>query len=267
MFAIRKITSLWTSSAAVMVSAIGLAALSPAQADTGEYCAQMMSGFPNTEMQNRYHFFTLVNHLTEGYTEDLDAAVVQFSNYPLEAGTPVVDVIEEIVDPVLRQADPTFGLSQVRHLIQFGQTCREFTSSQLNAIELMHPEFTEPEFQLGIVEDALFIRSVLSDALRELRAHEDPVHGRPVLSYERETEMLRDTAERTLVKRDMDNLYAEFEEDIEQRFAMVESTDVGTTDTEATSTAVKTWKDLNNASRRERRAEAAQIFKLMLVAH
>jgi len=97
----------------------------------------------------------------------------------VEAGTPVLSVIEDIANPVLRQAAPEIIVSSMNHLVDFAQSCEVYINGQTDSLLAFDATHANPELNTAIAEDALFLRQILSESLSRLGADNDEFRNGP----------------------------------------------------------------------------------------
>ena len=95
-----------------------------------DYCIAIITGFPNEDQVSRYQFFKLTDELAVDVDPDFKAALIAHRGDPFPEDIPVLDVIEVIANPVLRQAAPEVVVSAMHHLIDFNQKCDPYLSDQ-----------------------------------------------------------------------------------------------------------------------------------------
>ena len=139
-------------------------------AEQTEQCVTMMSGFPNDSPESRYVFFRLSQELAKDVSADLSALMAGYmaenETRRLPADWPMIDVIEDIADPVLRQAAPAQTVANMAHIAYFDALCGPFVQGQIDSLLASSPAFAETD--IVIREDALYLRQILSEALDRL---------------------------------------------------------------------------------------------------
>ncbi len=139
-------------------------------AEAAEQCVTMMQGFPDEGIESRYIFFRLSQELAKDITPDLAATMADFmaenETRRLPADWPMMDVVEDIADPVLRQAAPAQSVAGMAHLAYFDALCGTFVKGQVDSLVAFDPALAEAD--LYIREDALYLRQILAEALDRL---------------------------------------------------------------------------------------------------
>lgn len=139
-------------------------------ADQTEQCVVMMSGFPDDSPESRYVFFRLSQELAKDVSPELSVLMARYmaenETRRLPAGWPMIDVIEDIADPVLRQAAPAQTVASMSHIAYFDALCGPFVQGQVDSLLAFNPVLAETD--IVIREDALYLRQILSEALDRL---------------------------------------------------------------------------------------------------
>lgn len=148
--------------------------LTPASltAEQSETCVTMMSGFPDDSPESRYVFFRLSQELAKDVTPELSQLMTNFmidnETRRLPADWPMLDVIEDIADPVLRQAAPTQTVASMAHIAYFNALCGPFVQGQVDSLFAFNPALADTDIMIR--EDALYLRQILAEALDRLGA-------------------------------------------------------------------------------------------------
>ncbi|MGB3455655.1 MAG: hypothetical protein WBG08_08475 [Litorimonas sp.] len=137
-----------------------------------EQCVALMSGFPDDSIESRYVFFRLNQEIGKDVTPELSALMAGFmaenETRRLPASTPMIDVIEDIADPVLRQAAPAQTVAGMAHIAYFDALCGRFVQGQVDSLLAFDAELADAD--IAIREDALYLRQILAEALDRLGA-------------------------------------------------------------------------------------------------
>lgn len=251
------------------LSLIGASALSahaqtelPApDVSTQEYCINVMSGFPNDDIVPRYQFFKLTTDLAIDATPRFQAALSMFGDGIVNPATPIVEVIEIIANPVLRQAAPELIISHTAHLIDFSNRCSLYVDGQINSLQAFDAKLSNDD--RVIAEDALFLRQVLSDSLFRLTANTDPVHGPAVQAYADTLIRARDNIEFQDYASNVEDLEALFMTDLDGRLARSNDVINNELNRETLGNAVTLSKDMNKASKEQ--ADRQSILTLLRI--
>lgn len=182
-----------------------------------DYCITIITGFPNDDQVSRYQFFKLTEQLSIDVEPDFKAALVAHQGDPFPADIPVLDVIEVIANPVLRQAAPEVVVSAMHHLIDFNQKCEPYLSGQISS--LLAYDATLSDSDIVIAEDALYLRQILLDSLSRLGADTDIAHSFAIENYNASLVRSRDAIEFKAYEDDVGDLEAIFMEDLDGRLA------------------------------------------------
>ncbi|MEM9669184.1 MAG: hypothetical protein AAF950_09695 [Pseudomonadota bacterium] len=219
------------------------------RAQVQEDCIVFMAGFPDHGHVARYQFFRLTEAMAADVTPDFQAVLDAYGEGEVAPETPIVDVVEGIANPVIRQAAPSLAVAQTAHLISFAKTCQPFITGQASSLEAFDGTLADANFNQVVEEDALFLRQVLSDVLFRLQADEDPSHSAAVLAYADALVITRNRIEFTAFDSEVDSIEALFMADLDGRLAR--SNDIINEDMNAdsVSSAIGLADDLNQATR------------------
>ena len=185
--------------------------------DNPDFCINAMSDFPTDDAERRYQFFRLSEEMARDTTNELRAAMDKYGDEKPAPGSSVLDVIENIANPVLRQAAPRITVSNMAYVIDFAKICEPFVSGQTDSLVAYDASLTNVEFNTVIVEDALFLRQILSDSLFRLGADKDPQYSAAVTQYAQSLVTIRDEVEFTTFESELGNLEALYMDDLDGR--------------------------------------------------
>ena len=182
-----------------------------------DYCINALSDFPTDDHERRYQFFRLSEEIGRDVTLDLRAALHKYGEQTVEPGSSVLGVIENIANPVLRQAAPQITVSNMAYVIDFAKICEPYISGQIKSLEAFDGALTDVAFNAVIVEDALFLRQILSESLSRLGADEDPQYNAVASQYAKDLVITRDKVEFTTFESELDDLEALYMDDLDGR--------------------------------------------------
>ena len=182
-----------------------------------DYCINTLAEFPTDDHERRYQFFRLSEEMARDVTLDLRAALLKYGDQAVEPGSSVLGVIENIANPVLRQAAPKLTISNMTYVIDFAKICEPYISGQINSLKAFDGGLTNVEFNAVIVEDALFLRQILSDSLFRLGANEDLQYGGVVNQYAQSLITTRDEVEFSTFESELGDLEALYMNDLDGR--------------------------------------------------
>lgn len=225
-----------------------------------EICIQQMAGFPDSSPQARYQFYRLVQASAVGADAGLLDALAAYGGGGISADTPMIETVEEIANPVMRQAAPQLIVAQMAHLIGFAQDCAPYIDGQVRAYVATDPGLADPQYNREIGEDALFLRSVLLDTLYRLEADADPHFGAAVSRYQRSIVTQRDEIEFAAFDSELAELEAIALGDLGDRLDMANASVNDTLDQGQLDAAIGLSRDMSEAYQRESRARMAQVF-------
>ena len=240
--------------------------LTQIEAANQEHCITVLTGFPDTNHQERYQFFRLVQLMGADATPEFRAAIRAFGDGTVAADTPIIDVIDVISNPVLRQAAPEIAVSHMGHLIEFSQTCGDFLAGQTDSLSVYDSGLNEVGFNQVIAEDALFLRQVLADALYRQNADSDPVHSGVVIGYARSLVLARNDIEFAGFDSEVDQIEALFLNDLDGRLARSNDIINNEMSAESIAAAISLSRDLNKSAAekatQERQRDLLRIFRI-----
>lgn len=170
-FLITAAALLLPTAAFADIAPISLAPIS-LTAEQSEICVTMMSGFPDDSPDSRYVFFRLSQELAKDVTPELSKLMTDFmienETRRLPADWPMLAVVEDIADPVLRQAAPVQTVASMAHIAYFNALCGPFVQGQVDSLLAFDTKLADTD--IIIREDALYLRQILAEALDRLGA-------------------------------------------------------------------------------------------------
>ena len=232
-----------------------------------EGCLVMMSGFPDNGPVARYQFFRLVEEMALSATPELMQLIAYNTTGDVAPGTPIVTIIEEIANPVLRQAGPDLILGHTSYLIGFAQNCDTYIAGQVQALQSLDAVASisaDPAFEEVIAEDALYLRQIFTDALYRLDLHESGAQGEAVAAYSESLAQRRDDIEFARFESEIGDLEELYLGDLDQRLLMSNDMINGEMDQSATSSSVALSDDMNEAAREKHRENMLQTIAAIL---
>lgn len=229
-----------------------------------EKCITIMNGFPDAGHEPRYQFFKLTQQLTNDVTPTMRAAIDFYGDSFITPETPVIEVIENIANPVYRQAAPEITIGNMGYLIDFALDCESYLDGQISSLEAFDSNLNSADFHTVIGEDALFMRQILSDSLFRLGANEHEIFGPPVLAYADQMVRARDAVEFASFESQMANLEASFMSDLDGRLARSNDVINNEMDREQLAHALEVTKDLNEHAKLESKRKQIQTLAKIL---
>ncbi len=224
----------------------------PIQADASqEYCITVMSGFPDEGHVSRYQFYKLTEELATGATPQFKSALKKYAEGDIPDDAPIMDVIEDIANPVLRQAAPELAIANMAHLIDFAGRCESYVSGQISSLRSFDDSLHHSD--VVIQEDALYLRQVLSDSLFRLDANTDPLHGFAVTDYANSLIFMRDDIEFASYNSEIDELEALYMVDLDGRLARSNDLINSEINRETLGDAITLSDDMDEAAREKRK--------------
>jgi hypothetical protein len=234
------------------------AALSAQQSET---CVTLMNGFPQDSLEARYVFFRLSQELAKDITPELSKIMAKYmaenETRRLPADWPMIDVIEDIADPVLRQAAPAQTVAGMAHIAYFDALCHPFVQGQVDSLLAFKPALNETD--IAVREDALYLRQILVEALDRLGASDDAATE----AYTASLIIERDDIEYVGFEGDIDELEALYMGDLDTKLARANDAvneSVGETGFED---AASLARDLNSAA--AKRSKQERLYSLVRI--
>ncbi len=232
-------------------------------AQNQDQCITQMAAFPTDDPTARYQFFKLVKDVGYGADSQTKALFDHYGQPAVEAGTPVLSVIEDIANPVLRQAAPEIVVSSMNYLVDFASTCDVFITGQTDSLVAFDPALGNPEINTAIAEDALFLRQILSESLSRLGADKDAAWAGAAQSYANSLVTQRDAVEFAAFETDIAELETLFMDDLDGRLARSNDVINSEMDREILGDSIQLSDDMN-ASARER-AQQERLYRLLRI--
>jgi len=229
-----------------------------------EKCIAIMNGFPNENHEARYQFFKLTQALTDDVDPMLRAAIDFYGDSMVTHDTPIVDVIENIANPVYRQAAPEITIGNMGYLIDFALDCDSYLNGQIESLEAFDANLNQADFHVIIGEDALFMRQILSDSLFRLGGQEHEIFGPSVNAYADQLLRARDKIEFTSFESQMESLEAVYLSDLDGRLARSNDVINNEMDREALAQSLEITNDLNEHAKLEAKRRQIEILSRIL---
>ena len=231
-------------------------------AEAQEFCIKVMSGFPDDGHLARYQFFRLTEDMATDASPEFVAAMAHYAEGDIADDMPIMDVIEDIANPVLRQAAPELAIANMAHLIDFAQRCETYVTGQISSLNSFDGTLSQSD--VVIQEDALYLRQVLSDSLFRLEADKDAVHGFAVKNYANSLILMRDNIEFASYNSEIDELEALYMVDLDGRLKRSNDLINSEINRETLGDAVTLSDDLDQAENHKRKQTALQtLFRIL----
>ncbi|MEM7728652.1 MAG: hypothetical protein AAF311_05185 [Pseudomonadota bacterium] len=235
-----------------------LDASAPAAPDRSEQCVTLMSGFPDDSPDARYVFFRLSQELAKDVTPELSSLMARYmaehEAERLPTDTPMIEVVETIADPVLRQAAPARTVAGMAHIAYFDALCGRFVQGQVDSLAAYDDELAGSD--LVIREDALYLRQILAEALNRLGAG----NRAAVQAYSRSLVTERDDIEYVGFEDEVDDLEALYMGDLDTKLARSNDAVNESVDTEGFEDAAALARSLQQQARK--RASEDRLYTL-----
>jgi len=181
------------------------------------YCINSMAEFPTDDHETRYQFFRLTEEMARDMMPNFRNALDKYANWRVAADSSMLNAIEDIANPVLRQAAPEITVANMAYVIDFATICEPFITGQINSLNAFDSALNDAEFNAVIVEDALFLRQILSDSMFRLGANEDPLYSYSVNQYANALITTRDEIEFSTFEAELGDLEALYMDDLDGR--------------------------------------------------
>lgn len=228
-----------------------------------DFCITTLAGFQTENPEARYQFYSLTQEIARDVTPEFRAALSQYGDGIIPAGSNILDVIEDATNPVIRQAAPEFTIANLTYVIDFAAQCEGALSGQIDSLKAFDPALENIEFNAMISEDALFLRQILSDSLYRLDAHTDPRFGGITQQYAQTLIRTRDEIEFTSFVSEVDELEALYMTDLDGRLKRSNDMINEEMDREVMGDAIGLSDSLNKAA--ARRAKEERIISLIRI--
>lgn len=251
----------FAQNAATTQELYGLDGARPVAAQNQDRCITQMAEFPTDDPTARYQFFKLVSDVAYGADDETRALFDNYGQPAVENGTPVLSVIEDIANPVLRQAAPEIIVSSMNYLVDFAVTCDVYITGQTDSLVAFDGTLANPELNSAIAEDALFLRQILSESLSRLGADGDAVWANAARSYSRSLVTQRDAVEFAAFETDIAELETLFMDDLDGRLARSNDVINSEMDREILGDSITLAKDLNAAAKEKARQD--RLYRLL----
>ena len=229
-----------------------------------DFCINKMAGFPTDDTEARFQFFRLTEEMAKDVTPEFRSALKAYSDKErVPADAPMLGVIEDIANPVLRQAAPEITIANMSYVIDFANICEPFIEGQVNSLKAFDPALENAEFNAVIVEDALFLRQILSESLTRLGVDEDTVHAPAARQYAAALVTTRDAAEFSTFEAELDDLEALYMEDLDGRLKRSNDMINEEMDREVLADSVALSDSMNKAAKKQ--AKERQLYTLIRI--
>jgi len=235
----------------------------PAPAQNQDRCISQMAEFPTDDPTARYQFFKLVTDVAYGANGQTRALMDHYGNPAVETGTPVLSVIEDIANPVLRQAAPEIIVSSMNYLVDFAQACEVYIKGQTDSLVAFDASLSDSELNAAIAEDALFLRQILSESFSRLGADSDPDWANASRGYSGSLVAQRDAVEFAAFDSEIAELETLFMDDLDGRLARSNDVINSEMDREVLGDAVQLSNDMSEAAREQ--AKQQRLYRLLRI--
>ena len=188
--------------------------------------------------------------------------MAQYGDKDITGDTPVLDVIEAIANPVLRQAAPELAIAHMAHLINFSDLCASYVTGQIESLKAFDGTIANEDYV--IQEDALFLRQVLSDSMFRLGADQDEIHAPAVHAYANSLIVMRDLIEFESYETDIGDIEALYMTDLDGRLARSNDLINSEINRETLDNSLILARDMDKAAAEQRELHALQtLFRIM----
>jgi len=233
----------------------------PVPAQNQDRCIAQMAEFPTDDAIVRYQFFKLVQDTAYGATAESAALFDHYGQPTIELGTPVLAAIEDIVNPVLRQAAPEFIVASMDYMIDFSVTCDVYITGQMESLLAFDATLSNPDFNAAIAEDALFLRQILNDSLYALGVDTDTQWSGAAQNYTASLVTQRNAVEYTAFETEIADLESLFMDDLDGRLKRSNDTINAEIDRESLRDSIALNNDIIEAAEEKARLERRERFR------
>jgi len=220
-----------------------------------------MAEFPTDDPTARYQFFKLISDMAYGADAQALALFDHYGQPAVQIGTPVLSAIEDIANPVLRQAAPEVIVSSMNYLVDFAETCEVYIEGQTESLLAFDHELANPELNTAIAEDALFLRQILSESLSRLGADTDAQWAQVAVQYSRSLVTQRDAVEFSAFETDIAELETLFMDDLDGRLARSNDVINSEMDREVLGDSITLARQMNEDAKKKARDE--RLYRLL----
>jgi len=182
-----------------------------------DYCINTMAEFPTDNHEIRYQFFRLTEEMARDMTPNFRQALKQYGDNRFVSDRPMLKAIEDIANPVLRQAAPEITIANMAYVIDFASICEPVLTGQISSLKAFDSALKDAEFNAVIVEDSLFLRQILSDSLFRLGADKDSLYSASINQYANALVKTRDEVEFSTFEAELGDLEAVYMNDLDGR--------------------------------------------------
>ena len=226
-------------------------------------CISQMAEFPTDDPTARYQFFKLVSDVAYGADGDARALFDHYGQPAVQSGTPIVSAIEDIANPVLRQAAPEIVVSSMNYLVDFAQSCEVYIDGQTDSLLAFDPTLGNPELTTVITEDVLFLRQILTESLSRLGADTDAQWASVTNQYSGSLIAQRDAVEFAAFETDIAELETLFMDDLDGRLARSNDVINSEMDREVLGDSISLARQLNEDAKKKARDD--RLFRLLRI--
>ena len=230
-------------------------------AQNQDRCISQMADFPTDDPTARYQFFQLMSDVAYGADDTTRPLFDHYGQPAVEIGTPVLSAIEDIANPVLRQAAPEVIVSSMNYLVDFAVTCDVYIKGQTDSLLAFDATLANPELNTAIAEDALFLRQILSESLSRLGADKDTQWASAVSHYSGSLVAQRNAVEFAAFETDIAELETLIMDDLDGRLARSSDVINSEMDREILGESVRLAKDLNRSAKEKARQD--RLYRLL----
>jgi len=225
-----------------------------------DLCINMMKDFPDDSLVNRYQLFRLIEMMEVGVDSGVSDALTHFGMKNSLGTDTIVEVVQNLSDPVMLQSQPRYSLGNAAQLINYAQHCKPFISSQIASIEAAEPSVNEGLFQEQLAEDSVYLRALVVQSFESVSAHNHPIYGGAVQRYGDGTVFIRNEAEFAGFEAELDALSIETLEDLDQKLLVHQDIVEEEVDKEIMASSADMVNSMNQASKDEANRKVYQIM-------
>ena len=249
--------------AVILESAPSISSATNPKAIDPDFCINKMVEFPSDDHEIRYQFFRLTQEMARDVTPEFRNALHKYGDSEVSSDRTLLEAIEDIANPVLRQAAPEITIANMTHVIDFATLCNASIAGQVNSLKAFDNSLEDADFNAVIVEDALFLRQILSDSLFRLGADKDPLSRLSVTQYANTLVTTRDEVEFTTFEAELVELEAVYLNDLDGRLKRSNDIINEEMDREILGDSVALSDSLNKAEKEK--AKQRQLYSLIRI--
>jgi hypothetical protein len=225
-----------------------------------DLCINMMRDFPDDTLVNRYQLFRLIEMMEVGVDSGVSDALTHFGMKNSLGTETVVEITQNLSDPVMLQSQPRYSIGNAAQLIGYAKHCKPFIASQVASIEAAEPSVNDGLFQEQLAEDSVYLRALVIQSLESVSADKHALHGPAVKRYADGTIWIRNEAEFAGFEAELDALSIDALTDLDQKLMIHRDVVEEEADKEIMSSSSEMVNSMNEQSKIEAQRKTYQIM-------